>query len=451
MSRPPAPFDDRTGSWSSEAPADAAAVAARQLERAWEIVERAAAENAYYRDRLGALPEGRTPDDWATLPRSTKSEVVADCSDAPPYGRRWQGTDLTTRSVVETSGTSGRGRAVFPLGSDDERLVHETEAIGFWWAGVGPGSKVHLTFPVGVTAAARWYDAGLRLLGANVIHVGTYSTDKKLELLGRYGGDTLIGTPTYVHRLGLAAVDAGIDPRSFGLSALVVAGERYTQRWAEEIQETWGALLYEQYGCTERAIAWTCPGGVLRDGAWATLHFPADAALCEVVDPDTGRPVESGETGELVVTPFAAAASPLIRYRTGDRVELVGAGECPCGRPLPGIRPGRVERYDNMMKIRGVNIWPESFDPLVFGVSGVADYRGVVTVSDAGNEELIIEVECPAADAGRVRQEIAVGIRRSLGLGVTVEVHDPGALALRVPEGFVKVARWRDDRARARG
>lgn len=445
------PFDERTGSWNVVGPEDAAAIAERQLARAWKVVERAGASNDFYRSRLGSLPAGRSLEDWQALPRTTKQEVVDDCEEAPPYGRRWVGRFEDVRSVVETSGTSGRGRAVFALNGADELIVHQTEAVGFWWAGARPGSRVHLTFPLGVTAAARWYDAGLRLLGANVFPVGPYPTERKIEIMQRYGGDLLVGTPTYLRRLGVACEESGVDTRSLGVSALMVAGERYTRRWVEEIQATWGATLYEQYGCTERAIAWTCPGGVLRGEDWAVLHFPADSALCEVVDPETGQAVGSGQQGELVVTPFAASGSPLIRYRTGDRVEWVEPGACSCGRPLAGIRPGRIERYDHMIKIRGVNIWPESFDPLIFGVSGVADYRGVVKTAPNGSEELLVEVECVPHDGDRVRSQIVDGIRQTLGLGVKVEVCEPGALARRVPEGFVKVARWRDDRASVRG
>ncbi len=440
-----APFDETTGSWSASGLSEDD-IERHQLERAWDLADLARRSTPFY-ERLGDPGPDRSRSAWESLPRTTKAEVVADCEALPPFGTRSLVSPDEIRSTVETSGTSGRGRAVFPLNAADELLVHQTEAIGFWWAGVRPGSRVHLTFPIGVTAAARWYDAGLRSIGANVFAVGPYPTDKKLEIMQRYGADVLIGTPTYLMRLAVAAEEAGLDPAQFGVSSLVVAGERYTRGWVEAIQDRWGATLYEQYGCTERAIAWTCPGGVLRGDGMAVLHFPADAALCEVVDPESGRGVAPGEVGELVVTPFASSASPLVRYRTGDRVELVGAGQCECGRPLRGIRPGRVERYDHMMKIRGVNIWPESFDDLIFGVPGVGDYRGVVTTAENGVEAIRVEVECDPADGVRIREEITTGVRRSLGLGVDVELCDVGELARRVPEGFVKVARWSDERA----
>src|SRR5690606_14617462 len=130
--------------------------------------EEASSRSPFYRERLADLPTQRTREAWESLPQIAKADVVADCSAHPPYGSRWDGDTSAIRSVVETSGTSGKGKAIFPLNAADEELVHRTEAVGFWWAGVRPGSKVHLTFPIGVTAAARWYDAGLRLLGANV-------------------------------------------------------------------------------------------------------------------------------------------------------------------------------------------------------------------------------------------------------------------------------------------
>lgn len=441
-----APFDELTGAWTATGVGDPEALAEWQLAMAWRVVE-AAVRNAYHAPRLEALPARRDRAAFELLPRMTKRDVVDDCAAAPPFGTRGAIDRSEVRGIVETSGTSGLGKAVFPLNGPDLELVHQTEAVGFWWAGVRPGSTVLLTLPVGVTAAGQWYAGGLQLLGANVLSVGAYPTDRKVEVLARYGADLVVGTPSYVQRLARVCCDQGVDPAGLGVSSLMIAGERYSRRWVEEMQALWGAAVYEQYGCTERAIAWTCPGGVLRDGSEATLHFPAEGALCEVVDPETGSSVAHGETGELVVTPFSASASPLIRYRTGDRVELVAGGRCHCGRPNAGIRPARVERFDNMLKIRGVNVWPEALDAVIFAVDGVVDYRGAVRTSDDGGEVVVVEVEASSAAGARVSQSIVDDVRRHLGIGVRVGVLEIGELSRRVPEGFVKVARWSDERA----
>jgi phenylacetate-CoA ligase len=436
-------FDPLLGAWSN-LPDDAELIAEWQLARAWELAEDLAEGNPFYRHRL-RLPSGRTSTDFRTLPLTRKAEVVADCDSHPPFGSRTRVSPEEVRMVVQTSGTSGRGVEVYALNTADQASVVRTEAVGFLWAGVGPGARVLLTLPIGMTAAGLWYYAGLRALAANVLAVGSYPTERKVEILERFGAEVIIGTPSYVHRLATACQEAGIDPGRLGVKALIVAGEPYSEHWAASIQRRFGAVLYEQYGCTERAIAWTCPGGVLSDSGLSVLHFPPESAYCEVVDPTTGSPVENGGEGELIVTPLGVTASPLLRYATGDRVRWRAPGACRCRRPLAGIAAGEVQRWDDMMKIRGVNVWPAQFDRAIFGVAGVADYRGVVGTDPRGSEtvEVRLEVLPGSGDTGGA---VAEAVRRATGLTVRVTVEPPGTLSSQVPEGFVKIKRWRDER-----
>lgn len=434
---------------SPSTPEPAAALQRWQLSRAWSVAERLAAENPFYRDLLGPLPTDRTEAAFRRLPTTSKEAVVADCTDHPPYGRRTTADRTAIRQVVETSGTSGRGREVYALSADDEAAVYEAAAIGFWWAGVRPGTTVLLTLPVAMSAAGLWYLGGLRLIGANVLSVGSFDTERKVALLRRYGAETVVGTPSYVQRLAFALEAHGTDPASLGVRSLVVAGESYGAGWAKEVEARWGTTLYEQYGCTERIMAWSCPGGVLAYGDLGVLHFPPELSYVEVVDPSTGELPPPGHHGELIGTPLRASASPLLRFATRDRVELVPAGECGCGRPLPGIRAGGVQRYDDMLKIKGVNTWPAQFDAAVFAIEGVADYRGVVGLQPDGNEYVEVTVECRPEVSEVLRPRVAESIRRIAGVGARVVTVDPGDLARSVPEGFVKVPRWRDLRREA--
>lgn len=435
-------FDDFTSCWHPNSPTSD--LAAWQLGQAWKIAENLVATNPFYARHLGSLPKGRTAADFRSLPVTLKKHVCDDCSAVPPYGSRTTAAPSEIRHFVETSGTSGKGREVYALDAIDALNIYRAEAVGFYWAGVRQGSRVFLTLPVGMTAAGLWYYGGLRLLGANVISSGSYSTERKVEALRRYGADVIVGTPSYVQRLAMACVEAGVDPTALGVKSLIVAGESYTVGWATAIQEQWGgAVLYEQYGCTQRALAWTCPGGVLRDGRLGTLHFVAELAYCEVIDPATSEPARLGQFGEIVVTTLQANASPLLRFATQDRIELVDAGQCSCGRSLHGIRAGGVQRYDDMMKIKGVNVWPAAFDAAIFAVPGVLNYQGQVTRRSEGGEAIEIVVETDA-DHGSVVAHIARAVRQSLGLNVEIQVVSPGELTRRVPEGFVKLPRWRD-------
>jgi len=435
-------FDAVNARWFDDTPTEPAALGEWQLTRAWHIADRLAAENPFYRARL-RLPTDRTAAAFRTLPATRKDDVVADCEAHPPYGTRTVASAGAIRMTVQTSGTSGRGTEVFALDDADEAAITRTEATGFLWAGVGPGTKVLLSIPVGMTAAGMWYYAALRAIGANVLSVGSYPTERKVAVLAGFGADMIVGTPSYVQRLAVACEDAGIDPASLGVGTLMVAGETYSIGWAKGIEQRWGARLYEQYGCTERAIAWTCPGGVVRDGGLGVLHFPPESGYYEVIDRASGDPVADGKEGELIVTPFGAAASPLLRYATGDKVRWAAPGSCECRRTLAGIAAGAVMRLDDMMKVRGVNVWPATFDTAVFSVPGVVDYRGRIGTGGDGSEivEIRIEAESTAA-AGLVTE----AVQQATGLNAAIAVVPAGTLAREVPEGFVKIKRWNDER-----
>jgi phenylacetate-CoA ligase len=444
-----APFDEWHGRWDPSTPTTPDALRRWQLERAWAVVERVAGSNPFYRRRL-RLPGDRSAESFRQLPMTTKDEVIADCAKFPPFGNRATCPPQDVRHVVETSGSTNRGKEIYVLDDHDAAAIARAQALGFWWAGARPGMPVLLTLPVGVTAAGQWYLLGLQRIGANAINAGAYPTRRRIELLAYYGAEMVIGTPTFVQRLAIACEEAGLSPESLGVRSLVVAGEAYSPAWAASIQARWGgAVLHEQYGCTERVLAWTCPGGILRDGEMGVLHFPPELTYWEVVDRATGAPVGDGEWGELVTTPLDAWASPLVRFATGDRVQFVEAGGCPCGRLLPGIRGGSVQRYDDMLKIRGVNVWPAQLDRAVFSVPGVVEVRGEISVDASGREKVLVLVECRSG-AAHVEREVAAAVRAAVGISVAVSVVEPGALTASAPEDFSKVSRWRDLRHHTR-
>ena len=436
------PFDSDTSCWD---PQPATEPPHWQLARAWAVAENLVETNPFYAKLIGKLPVGRTAADFRSIPLTLKKDVCDDIATHPPFGSRTTSEEIA--HFVETSGTSGKGREVYPLDANDELNIFRAEAIGFYWAGVRRGSRVLLTVPVGMGAGGIWYYGGLRLLGANVMCVGSYPTDRKVEALRRYGADVVLATPSYAQRLATACEDAGINPAALGVKSLIIAGEAYTARWAAAIQEQWGATLYEQYGCSQRAIAWTCPGGILQNGNLGAMHFVAELAYCEVIDPNTKQPTRHGESGEIIVTTLQANASPLLRFATQDRIELVEAGQCACGRPLHGIRGGSVRRYDDMIKIKGVNVWAAAFDETIFGVAGVLDYRGQVMRRPDGAEAVEIVIECESDSGPQLAEQVGAMVRRDLGLRVSVAAVPPGELTRRMPEAFAKMQRWRDLRS----
>ncbi|HEY4277378.1 MAG TPA: hypothetical protein VGM91_04100 [Conexibacter sp.] len=415
---------------------------ALQLERLNVVLARAR-ETRFYRERLRGAPV-RLDDvaQLAELPVTTKADVLQDIAANPPFGSRTRVAAATIRHLVTTSGTSGAGEEAYPLDDADEAEVFAMAARGFAWAGVRPGAVVLDTLPLTTAAAGLWYYHALRLLGANVLAVGSFATERKLDCLRRFRPDAVVGTPSYVLRLALDARRAGLDPTACGVRRLVVAGESWSEPRMQRLEREWGARVFEQYGSTQRAMAWSCPVGALPEGRRGTLHALSDHGVYEVVDPQTRAPVHAGD-GELVITPFVSSASPLVRFATGDRVTVGHA--CPCGRPGPHLRAGMVERYDFMVKVRGVNLWPEALDTAVLHVDGVRDYDATVELGADGRELLRIEVELERDDDGAAAR-VAEVVGRLTGLHASVNATGGERVTGEIPDRFRKRRRLHDKR-----
>lgn len=430
-------FDVPSALWQ-----DQAALEALQLDELNRVLARAR-ETPYYAEKLKGAPQRlESLAQLRQLPRTSKAEVLADIAEHPPFGSRTRVPLREIKHVVATSGTSGSGQELYPLDHEDERRLFAMAARGFAWAGVNEESIVLNTLPMTTAAAGQWYYHALRLLGAVVLEVGTYSTERKLDFLRRLRADTLVGTPSYLWRLGVAATEQGLDADQLGVRRLVIAGESWSEAWLGRLEERFGAHVFEQYGSTQRAMAWSCPRGALPDGARGLLHALSDHGVYEVLDPESGEPVTEGP-GELVFTSFVSGASPLLRFSTGDQVVL--GGPCPCGRPGPHLVAGRAERFDFMVKIRGVNVWPEALDAAIFGVPSVSDYTAEVVRAQDGRELLKVGLELRGDDP-QASKAAADQIKRIVGLNAHVHAVEAGAIVGEIPDRFVKRRRLFDRR-----
>lgn len=421
-----------------------------QLQRLRELVERASTVPFYARRFREAGVNAsmlRSVSDLRAFPPTYKEDFVRDNLDRPPYGTRMSIPEREISHVTETSGTTGKGREIHPLSRSDEEAITAAEAEGFSLAGIRPGDRVMNTIPVGLSSAGIWYYLGLRLVRANVFSLGPLSGRDKLDRILLYGSDWLIGTPSYVKRLETLARTRGVDPRDLGVRNILVAGEPYPVAWAQELERAFGARLFEQYGCTQRVTAWSCERGAITDGEHGVLHQLPHRAVYEVVDAETWEPVAPGEVGQLVVTPLFGEASAIIRFVTRDRVRLLREGSCGCGRPFPGFEAGTISRYDNMLKVRGVNFWPDAVDAAVLVHPAVGDYAGVVRI-DQGSGREILEVSLEPREGTQLGDdvvgEITARIHSAIGLRPTVRIHTGAPLLDSLPEGFVKRNRWQD-------
>lgn len=401
----------------------------------------------FHRERAAAagvdLCDLRSLEQLRRLPVMRKEDVVGEARRRPPFGGLLAAAAEDVGHFVETSGTSGRGHEQYVLTHEDLRGLRRMEAFGFAWAGVTAGSFVATTFPMTSKAAGRWHAMGVEAAGGAYLPLGGYDARTKLEYLEQLGVRAVIATPSYVRRLEIQADGDGVDLRALAVDALMVSAEPFTVAWAREREELWGARVYEQYGSTQRAFAWSCEEGAVRRGDRGALHCLSHLAVYEVIDPDTGEHVQPGEVGELVITPFAASAGmPLVRFASGDKVRYLGYGACPCGRPFPAIEAGFVYRYDDRLKIKGVNIEPDALDRIILG-SDVTDYDAVVRIDDRGRETVTVHLE--ARDGAAVPPErleqLSGALHAATGIRFAVET---GAGPMERDALSGKRRRWRD-------
>lgn len=417
-----------------------------------------AGESRFYRDRFAAAgfepSQLRSRADIRRIPMTSKADICDDIEANPPYGSRLVVAPEEVVDIVETSGTSGTGREVHVLTAEDRKRAYRIEAFGFVWAGVHHGSVVALTLPVAMTAAGNWWIMTLDRLNAGCLRLGQLDVDAKLDYLLRYQPQALIGTPAYVARMEHAALERGIDlaaslPR---LESILVSGEAKSGHWARERGSAWQATIFEQWGCSAGAVTWSCEHGMV-DGREELLlmHSLPHLTLLEVIDPGTGEHVADGEYGEVVITPLGVEGAPLIRFATGDRARYLEARHCDCGRPFPGIQASSVSRFDDMVKVKGLNVWPAAVAAVLERYPEIVEHRVTVYADDSARERIKLDAVMRGGVSESRLQELPPRLSHDLkaATGLTFEIEPHGAAGsavlgevLQATSG--KVRRWRD-------
>jgi phenylacetate-CoA ligase len=351
-----------------------------------------------------------------------------------------------------TSGTTGMGQEVHPLTHFDQEALSSTWLYHSYWAGLEVGDRVCFTFPVGLQTGGLWSDSAAQRMAHHGIHLAPYGTENKVDYMLRFQPHGMIIAPAYLTRLSSVVVARGLDPRRAfpELKSFFIAGESYPIEWADQMIDLWGANISEWYGTMQGGLnlAFSCEHGVLRGGDRGVLHCMEHRVLCEILDPKTDEPVAPGEEGELVMTSLFREAFPVMRFRTGDRVRRVER-PCSCGRPFAGIEAGTVARYDDMMKIRGQNLWPQAVDSIILASPEIEEYQGVVRYDDDGHERVDVSLEF-TADSRKSAPERAAylaeaqrRIKDELNVSMVLREVEPMSL----PRYEFKVRRW-DDRRR---
>jgi phenylacetate-CoA ligase len=379
--------------------------------------------NAFWRARLQAAGV-RDPrdlgswDDVERLPRLTKAELVADQTAHPPFGANLTYPLDRYVRVFQTSGTTGR-----PI-----RWL-ETEASWAWWArcwafvfraaGLGPGDRLFFPFSFGLFVGFWAGLEGARVIGAMAIPGGGQDSATRLHAIRELEATALVCTPSYGLHLAEVARAQEVDPGALGVRTTVHAGEPGAGIPAvrQRLEQLWGARAYDHAGMTEvGAYGFEC-------AAQAGLHVNELEFVAEVLDPESGRPVAPGEVGELTLTNLGRWGAPVLRYRSGDRVRL-GCGACACGRTFARLDGGILGRVDDMLVVRGVNVFPSALEGIVRRFAVVDEFQIEVFRRGMLDEvRLVLEIDGGAGPAESVQatvDRVAEAVRRDLGIRVEV-------------------------------
>jgi len=433
-------------------------IQALQLERLQRQLSRLATTNPFFASRWRQagvdVSEIRSLDDIRRLPVVTKEEVLADQVAAPPYGTR---LGVDPRDVFEltlSSGTSGKLQEVHAHTVRDAHM-RAMHGIAFRWAGMGPDET--LVFHVGISNSASHgpFHRGIRSIGRLPYLVGHLGFPQRLELMERFGLDHMYAMPSALNGLAQLCDEQGRPARERfpDLRSIVISGEGWPVAFIERMEEAWGARIHEGYGASQTYggfVMSNCEQGALSAGKRNGMHFYEWAILLEVLDPETLEPVAPGEVGELVITHLEKEASPLVRFRTRDRVRYMPWTECPCGRQLDMVESGTIGRWDDMLKIKGQNVFPTEVDEIVFARSRIGEYQVRVFIGDAGRDvaEMRIGIAQGQADDPAVAP-VLDGLRRELKAATNVSFELQPVPLNDLPQYTTpdaKPRRWTDER-----
>jgi phenylacetate-CoA ligase len=410
---------------------DRDAIAGTQARRLSELLRAIHGRNPFYTRKLGSAgirPESLTfPRDFSLLPFTTKQELIADQQQAPPWGSNLTEPIERYTRYHQTSSTTGRPLRWLDTNETYQWTLECWKAV-FDGAKVVAGDRIFFPFSFGPFLGF-WtaFDAGSQI-GAQCIPAGGMSSQARLTMIEALKPTVVCCTPTYALRLLEVAAEiqggAG-DLSSSSVRVLIVAGEPggSVPSTRGRIERGWGARVIDHHGLTEVGPisfeCWESPGG---------LHLNEAEYICEVLEPGSASPVADGQRGELVVTNLGRTASPLIRYRTGDIV-VRRSDPCRCGRAFARLDGGVLSRADDMVNVRGVNVYPTAVESVVRGFREIVEYRATVHTNGSLRElTLDIELMAGADGATSVTAQVVAALRDALGLTVPVRVVDAGTL-----------------------
>ncbi|WP_395091112.1 phenylacetate--CoA ligase family protein [Armatimonas sp.] len=417
-----------------------AALEAEQLARLNILIAALMPSNAFYAPKLDAAGLGQgvgsLAEFFARMPLTTKQQIVDDQREYAPYGSNLTYPIERYTRFCQTSGTSGFTLRWLDTTESWEWMVENWVEV-FRTADVSARDRLFYAFSFGPFLGFWTAFAAGERLGCLCLPGGGMSSAARLKTILDNCVTTLCCTPTYAIRLGEVAREEGIDLATSAVRRIIVAGEPGAGIPATRarIEQLWpGVRLYDHHGMTEIGpVSFECPvcPGV--------LHVLESRFIAEVLDPETLQPTLPGERGELVLTNLGRLGSPLLRYRTGDLVQAGAREICACGRWDLALDGGILGRTDDMVVVRGVNLYPSAIEAVLRQFGEIAEYRVTLTTANA-LREAVIELEplpsCPDPEALRHAAESA--LRATFHLRLPTNIVDCGTL----PRSEMKAQRW---------
>ncbi len=407
-----------------------------QLQRLRDTLTRAYENVPHYRQAFDA--KGVTPADLKTLAdlRHFPFTVKTDLRDNYPFGLFAVPRDQVVR-LHASSGTTGKPTVVGYTRADLDTWA-DLMARSLAAAGARPGEVLHNAYGYGLFTGGLGAHYGAERLGCTVTPMSGGNTERQIVLIQDFGAAVLCATPSYALNLAEVAEKEGVDLRKANLRVGVFGAEPWSEAMRAELDERLGIRAQDIYGLSEimgPGVAVECTE---RNG----LHGWEDHFLFEIVDPDTLEPLPMGEAGELVITTLSKQALPMVRYRTRDITRL---DDAPCGCGRSHVRILRVTgRNDDMLIIRGVNVYPSQIESVLVGLPGTVPHYQLVVEREGSLDHLTVEVEADPAllqsDYAKTAGEVRHHIKSMIGVSAKVVMMPPGA----VPRSQGKAARVKD-------
>ena len=362
---------------------------ALQLQRLQQTVRYVYERVPLYRERLDALkvrPEDiRSLDDVRRLPFTTKEDFRANY----PYGL----FAVPMKDIVRIHASSGTTGQPTVVGYTEQDIDMWATCVARLCAAGGATREdiAQISFGYGLFTGALGLHFGLAKLGAAVVPISSGNTERQIQLMADFGSTVLVATPSYALYMAEVAERMGMMDK-IQLRVGLFGAEGSTEEMRAELERRRGIVATENYGMSELIGPGVSGDCTEKCG----MHINEDYFYCEVVDPATGEPVPEGEWGELVVTPLMKQALPLLRYRTHDITRLL-PGPCKCGRTTTRMQK-IAGRTDDMLIIRGVNVFPSQIEGVLIGMEGIGPHYEIVVTKKGYMDQIEVKVEL--VDAG---------------------------------------------------